>query len=102
MGPTESTNGSRVSTALVDLLYELLDAHDDTARLVRAEDCGEAWEAHLDYLRSLQRVGREMLAGSTREKLNQATERRAATNPSTSSSVVSHAHIQRTSTAGSS
>ena len=47
---------------IVDLVYELLDAHDDTARLARA-DCGdESWDAHLDYLRSLQRVGREMLA----------------------------------------
>ena len=62
MGPTQSTNG--VSAALVDLVYELLDAHDDTARLARAEGCEDAWDAHLDYLRSLQRVGREVLAGA--------------------------------------
>jgi hypothetical protein len=60
MGPTKSTNG--VSAVLVDLVYELLDAHDDTARLARAEGCDEAWDAHLDYLRSLQRIGRETLA----------------------------------------
>ena len=60
MGPTKSTNG--VSAVLVDLVYELLDAHDDTARLACAEGCDEAWDAHLDYLRSLQRVGRETLA----------------------------------------
>jgi hypothetical protein len=60
MGPKESTKGA--SAVLVDLVYELLDAHDDTARLLRAEGCDGAWEAHLDYLRSLQRVGREMLA----------------------------------------
>ena len=47
--------------ALVRLVYELLDAHDDTARL--AAGLGDiAWEIHLDYLRALQRKGREMLA----------------------------------------
>jgi hypothetical protein len=60
MGPTKSTNNA--SAALADLVYELLDAHADTFRLVQAEGCEEAWEAHLDYLRSLQRVGREVLA----------------------------------------
>jgi hypothetical protein len=63
MGQTKSTND--VSPLLVDLVYELLDAHDDTARLARTEDgCEDAWEAHLDYLRSMQRVGREVLAHS--------------------------------------
>jgi hypothetical protein len=46
------------------LVYELLDAHDDTAQL--AAEGGLAsdlrWEVHLDYLRELQRVGRELLA----------------------------------------
>jgi hypothetical protein len=60
MGQIKSANG--VAAGLVDLVYELLDAHDDTARLVRADGREEAWDAHLDYLRSLQRVGREMLA----------------------------------------
>jgi hypothetical protein len=60
MGPTKSTYG--VSAVIVDLVYELLDAHDDTARLARGDGCDEAWDAHLDYLRSLQRVGREVLA----------------------------------------
>jgi hypothetical protein len=62
MGPRETTRG--VSAVIVDLVYELLDAHDDTARLVRGDiDCWEeAWFAHLEYLRSLQRVGRELLA----------------------------------------
>jgi hypothetical protein len=62
--------------ALVQLVYELLDAHDDTARLAAglsldstdaASDTrtvSEAfrWSAHLDYLRALQRRGRELLA----------------------------------------
>jgi hypothetical protein len=65
MGHTRFTND--VSAVLVDLVYELLDAHDDTARLARAEGCEGPWEAHLDYLRSLQRVGREMLARSAYE-----------------------------------
>ncbi len=60
MGHTTSTHDA--SAVIVDLVYELLDAHDDTARLARADGCDEAWEAHLDYLRSLQRVGREVLA----------------------------------------
>ena len=56
---------------LAELVYELLDAHDDTARLAReqlgvARWAGEAvelrWAAHLDYLRSLQRVARAALA----------------------------------------
>jgi hypothetical protein len=47
---------------LTDLVYELLDAHGDTMRL--AGDLGDeqAWAAHLDYLRGLQRVGRAALA----------------------------------------
>jgi hypothetical protein len=47
---------------LTELVYELLDAHQDTSRL--AAECGPAarWDAHLDYLRDLQRVAREALA----------------------------------------
>jgi hypothetical protein len=45
------------------LAYELLDAHDDTARLAQEPDAGDlAWASHLAYLRDLQRVGRERLA----------------------------------------
>jgi hypothetical protein len=51
---------------LAELVYELLDAHADTIALadrVKAVDrCPTAWAAHLDYLRDLQRVGRERLA----------------------------------------
>jgi hypothetical protein len=47
---------------LSQFVYELLDAHDDTARLAREDDAEVLWEAHLDYLRALQRKGREMLA----------------------------------------
>jgi hypothetical protein len=49
------------SAAVSELIYELLDAHDDTARL--AADFGDmTWEIHLEYLRALQRRGRELLA----------------------------------------
>jgi hypothetical protein len=52
---------------LIGLVYELLAAHEDTAEL--AGDLGDlAWELHLDYLRTLQRRGRELLARATVER----------------------------------
>jgi fructoselysine-6-P-deglycase FrlB-like protein len=51
---------------LIDLVYELLDAHTDT--VVLASDITDpAWEAHTDYVRALHRRGREILAVSARE-----------------------------------
>jgi hypothetical protein len=47
---------------LADLVYELLDAHCDTICLADGADDNAVWAAHLDYLRDLQRVGREALA----------------------------------------
>jgi hypothetical protein len=44
------------------LVYELLDAHDDTARMASDFELDPRWHAHLDYLRALQRKGRETLA----------------------------------------
>jgi hypothetical protein len=46
------------------LVYELLDAHADTADLAAdLERSGEpGWRPHLEYLRGLQRTGREALA----------------------------------------
>jgi hypothetical protein len=60
-----------VSTAeraeqLAHLVYELLDAHADTDRLVRGPSTELLWQAHLDYLRVLQRTGREILARRVR------------------------------------
>jgi hypothetical protein len=57
-------NGSAVTTAryVTELVYELLDAHIDTMRMARELEDDPAWAAHLDYLRDLQRVGREALA----------------------------------------
>jgi hypothetical protein len=47
------------------VVYELLDAHDDTVRLGEGLEGDLRWRAHLDYLRGLQRVGREALARGT-------------------------------------
>ena len=59
---------SRPTTHAEALVYELLDAHADTAELA-AELRGEPrWAAHLDYLRALQRTGRETLAQMMEER----------------------------------
>jgi hypothetical protein len=47
---------------LTVLVYELLDAHEDTTRLAAELSADPRWAAHADYLRGLQRVGREVLA----------------------------------------
>jgi hypothetical protein len=52
----------RPSDPLTFLVYELLDAHGDTAQLAADLAVDERWEAHLGYLRDLQRVGREAMA----------------------------------------
>ena len=54
---------------LTELVYELLDAHHDTTELATAEHLHEAspWREHLDYLRALQRTGRELLAHANTE-----------------------------------
>lgn len=50
---------------VTELVYELLDAHVDTMRMAGDLDRDPAWAAHLDYLRDLQRVGREALAAAS-------------------------------------
>ena len=47
--------------ALTGLVYELLDAHQDTIDLAGSLP-GDPWRAHIDYLRALGRTGRELLA----------------------------------------
>ena len=59
---TATISGSYVT----ELVYELLDAHLDTMRLAHGLDGDAAWAAHMDYLRDLQRVGREALAQTSR------------------------------------
>lgn len=46
----------------VGLIYELLDAHQDTIRMAAALRHQPEWGAHIDYLRALQREGRATLA----------------------------------------
>jgi len=61
---------SAAGTSLAALAYELLDAHTDTAQLVEELPYDPPWAAHLDYLRALQRKGREMLAHIAPEELS--------------------------------
>lgn len=58
-------NPSRTSL-LIDLAYELLDAHSDSIAL-GSDITDPAWQAHADYVRALQRRGREILAVSAQE-----------------------------------
>jgi hypothetical protein len=54
---------------LAALAYGLLDAHADTAALVHGLRGDGDWAAHLDYLRALQRKGRELLAATASQEL---------------------------------
>jgi hypothetical protein len=56
------TGTTTTTELLTDLVYELLDAHCDTICLASEQEDGVVWSAHMDYLRDLQRVGREALA----------------------------------------
>jgi hypothetical protein len=58
----QARSSAQVSAKVVELVYELLDAHDDTARLASELGDDVRWAAHLDYLQQLQRIGRELLA----------------------------------------
>jgi hypothetical protein len=49
---------------LTPLVYELLDAHDDTARVAAELAFHPHRQVHLGHLRDLQPVGREALAGT--------------------------------------
>lgn len=66
-----SPNHERHEAAEVELamlVYELLDAHADTAQLAATLEGDPRWAAHLDYLRVLQRKGREVLAHSGNDR----------------------------------
>ena len=54
-----------VDAALLDLIYELLDAHGDTVRLAFEGPDDPRWPAHVGYLRDLQRLGHASLARLT-------------------------------------
>jgi hypothetical protein len=61
---------STAAASLAALAYELLDAHADTAQLADDLSYDRSWAAHLDYLRALQRTGREMLARTAPDELS--------------------------------
>ena len=61
---------SAAAASLATLAYELLDAHTDTAQLAEGLPYDRSWAAHLDYLRALQRKGREMLARTAPKELS--------------------------------
>ena len=74
-GASETSAGGNhpAGAHLAVLAYELLDAHADTAQLADGLPSDPSWAAHLDYLRALQRKGREMLemlARTTAEELS--------------------------------
>jgi len=75
--PVNSENWPQLVAApsIIALIYELLDAHDDTARLAEGLLGEPVWTSHLEYLRRLQRMGRETLA-RTSLKTPTATQRR--------------------------
>jgi hypothetical protein len=64
MRPHASAANADARAILTELAYELLDAHADTAQLADGLPYDRSWAAHLDYLRALQRKGREMLAAT--------------------------------------
>ena len=59
---TPACHRTATGNEVVSLLYELLDAHADTVALADAPFEDLRWAAHIDYLRALQRAGREILA----------------------------------------
>jgi hypothetical protein len=61
---------AEAAAGLAALAYELLDAHADTAQLADGLPYDRPWAAHLDYLRSLQRKGRETLARTASGELS--------------------------------
>ena len=74
-GPDTSAGADRKSdsvaaASLAALAYELLDAHADTEQLAGGLSYDLSWAAHLDYLRALQRTGRETLARSVPDELS--------------------------------
>jgi hypothetical protein len=62
MATRASGTGEISVDRLVELVYELLDAHCDTFCFADDQTDEPGWAAHLDYLRDLQRVGHEVLA----------------------------------------
>jgi hypothetical protein len=58
-----------LATDIAGLVYVLLDAHADTAELAAELHWDPRWAEHLDFLRDLQRTGREAIARISVEDL---------------------------------
>lgn len=56
------STGATSLSAVCELVYELLDAHEDTAQMAAWFRCDPDWREHLERLQTLQRKGRETLA----------------------------------------
>jgi hypothetical protein len=65
-----ASTDAEAAAGLALLAYELLDAHADTAQLAGGLAYDRSWAAHLDYLRALQRKGRETLARTASDELS--------------------------------
>jgi hypothetical protein len=57
-----------VDDLLCELVDELVDAHQETVRMVVDGAGQERWHADVDYLRALQRLGHEALAAIELER----------------------------------
>jgi hypothetical protein len=75
--PARGALADQHGDVLALVVYELLDAHDDTVRLGEGLEGDLRWRAHLDYLCGLQRVGREALARGTAGEPARSTRRPA-------------------------
>ena len=75
--PARGALADHPGDVLALVVYELLDAHDDTVRLGEGLEADLRWRAHLDYVRGLQRVGREALARGTAGDPARSTRRPA-------------------------
>jgi hypothetical protein len=60
--PAAHSHPELVVKEMTALIYELLDAHSDTVQIAEEPSGDLHWDAHVEYLRDLQRVGRETLA----------------------------------------
>lgn len=77
-GSDDVRSDCQPTSLLIDLVYELLDAHTDTVDLACKMDDPD-WEAHTEYVRALQRRGHEILALSARDAGYTAPALRAPT-----------------------
>lgn len=65
-GSAQPVSPADAARRLESLIYELLDAHQQTARLAEDMEWDPEWREHLAQLRRLQRKSREVLsAGSS-------------------------------------